>query len=127
MAACFEVVLQNYGQRDIKFNFLDLVEVMTASGLSMAHTALMRRGHHYGRKFERRRNRFGQPAGVSFHVHETCVRVHGEWVHLKGSTLHIGAPAALQRSSARRSRRVKSSAARPRVWGIRCGRVVHIT
>jgi hypothetical protein len=40
-------------------------------GLSIAHTTIMRWVHHYAPGFERRWNRFAQPAGASWRVDET--------------------------------------------------------
>ena len=42
----------------------------------------MRWVHHYAPEFERRWNRFAQPAGASWRVDETYVKVRGEWVYL---------------------------------------------
>lgn len=50
-------------------------------GLSMVHTRMMRWVHHYTPEFEYRCNRFVQPAGTSWHVNETYVKVRGEWVY----------------------------------------------
>jgi len=56
--------------------------MMEERGLSMAHTTIMRWVHHYAPEFERRWNRFARPAGASWRVDETYVKVHGEWVYL---------------------------------------------
>ena len=42
-----------------KPSFRDLVEMMAERGLSMAHTTIMRRVHHYAPDFERRWNPLG--------------------------------------------------------------------
>ena len=65
-----------------KLSLRDLVEMMAERGLSMAHTTIMRWVHHYAPEFERRWNRFAQPAGASWRVDETYVKVRGEWVYL---------------------------------------------
>ena len=65
-----------------KLSFRDLVEMMAERGLSIAHTTIMRWVHHYAPEFERRWNRFAQPAGTSWRVDETYVKVRGEWVYL---------------------------------------------
>jgi transposase-like protein len=44
-----------------KLSFPDLVEMMSERNLSMVHTTIMRRVHHYAPEFERRWNRFGRP------------------------------------------------------------------
>ena len=65
-----------------KLSFRDLVEMMAERGLSMAHTTVMRWVHHYAPEFERRWNRFARPAGASWRVDETYVKVRGEWTYL---------------------------------------------
>ena len=65
-----------------KLSFRDLVEMMAERGLSMAHTTIMRWVHHYSPEFERRWNRFARPAGLSWRVDETYVKIRGEWVYL---------------------------------------------
>jgi transposase-like protein len=65
-----------------KLSFRDLVEMMAERGLSMAHTTIMRWVHHYVPEFERRWNRFARPAGPSWRVDETYVKIRGNWVYL---------------------------------------------
>ena len=65
-----------------KLSFRDLVEMMAERGLSIAHTTIMRWVHHYAPELERRWNHFAQPAGDSWRVDETYVKVRGEWVYL---------------------------------------------
>jgi len=65
-----------------KRSFRDPLEIMAEHGLSIAHTTIMRWVYHYAQEFERRWNRFVLPAGGSWHVDETYVKVHGEWVYL---------------------------------------------
>ena len=65
-----------------KLSFRDLVEMMAERGLSMAHTTIMRWVHHYAPEFERRWNRFARPAGRSWRVDETYVKIRGKWVYL---------------------------------------------
>ena len=65
-----------------KLSFRDLVEMMAERGLSMAHTTIMRWVHHYAPEFERRWNRFARPAGSSWRVDETYVKIRGRWVYL---------------------------------------------
>src|SRR5712672_2269006 len=65
-----------------KLSFRDLVEMMTERGLSMAHTTIMRWVHHYTPEFERRWNRFARPAGPSWRIDETYVKIRGEWGYL---------------------------------------------
>jgi hypothetical protein len=61
-----------------KLSFRDLVEMMAERGLSMAHTTIMRWVHHYAPEFERRWNGFARPAGSSWRVDETYVKIHGK-------------------------------------------------
>jgi transposase-like protein len=56
--------------------------MMAERGLSMPHTAITRRMHHYAPEFEHRWNHFAQPAGASWRVDETYVKVRGERVCL---------------------------------------------
>jgi transposase-like protein len=65
-----------------KLSYRDLVEMMAERGLSMVHTTIMRWVHHYSPEFERRWNRFARPAGSSWRVDETYVKIRGEWVYL---------------------------------------------
>ena len=48
----------------------------------MAHTTIMRWVQHYAPEFERRWTRFAQPAGASWRVDETYVKVRRKWVYL---------------------------------------------
>jgi transposase-like protein len=65
-----------------KLNCWDLLEMMAERGLSIAHTTIIRWVHDYAPEFEHRWNRFAQPAGASWRVDETYVKVRGEWVYL---------------------------------------------
>jgi transposase-like protein len=65
-----------------KLSYRDLVEMMAERNLSLAHTTIMRWVHHYAPEFERRWNRFARPAGSSWRVDETYVRIRGKWVYL---------------------------------------------
>ena len=66
----------------LKLSYRDLVEMMAERGLSLAHTTIMRWVHHYAPEFERRWNRFARPAGPSWRVDETQVKIRGKWVYL---------------------------------------------
>src|SRR5271156_648553 len=76
------IVLCVRGYLRFKLSFRDLVEMMAERGLSMAHTTIMRWVHHYSPEFERRWNRFARPAGSSWRVDETYVKIRGQWVYL---------------------------------------------
>ena len=65
-----------------RLSFRDLVEMMAERGLAMAHTTIMRWVHHYAPEFERRWNRSARPAGPSWRVDETYVKIRGKWVYL---------------------------------------------
>ena len=65
----------------VKFSFRDLAEMMAERGLSIAHTTIMRWIHHCAPEFERRWNRFARPAGPSWRVDETYVKIRDRWVY----------------------------------------------
>jgi transposase-like protein len=65
-----------------KLSYRDLVEMMAERGLSLAHSIIMRWVHHYAPEFVRRWNRFARPAGSSWRVDETYIKVRGKWMHL---------------------------------------------
>ena len=65
-----------------KLSYRDLVEMMAERNLSLAHTTIMRWVHDYVPEFERRWNRFARPAGSSWRVDETYVKISGKWVYL---------------------------------------------
>jgi transposase-like protein len=65
----------------VKFSFRDLVAMMAERGLSIAHTTIMRWIHHCAPEFERRWNRFARPAGPSWRVDETYVKIRDRWVY----------------------------------------------
>ena len=65
-----------------KLSFRDLVEMMAERGLSLAHTTIMRWIQRYVPEFERRWNRFTRPAGLSWRVDETYVKIKGRWIYL---------------------------------------------
>ena len=65
-----------------KLSYRDLVEMIAERGLSLAHTTIMRWVRHYAPEFERRWNRFARPAGSSWRVDETYIKVRGKWMYL---------------------------------------------
>jgi transposase-like protein len=65
-----------------KLSFRDLAEMMSERDLSMAHITIMRWVHHCAPECERRWNRFARPAGASWRVDETYVKIRGKWVYL---------------------------------------------
>jgi transposase-like protein len=84
-----------------KLSYRDLVEMMAERGLSMAHTTMMRWVHHYTPEFERRWNRFARPAGPSWRVDETYVKIRGEWVYLYRAVDGVGETVDFRLSSRR--------------------------
>ena len=65
-----------------KLSLRDLVEIMAERGLSLAHTTIMRWVKRFTPEFVRRWNRFAIPAGRSWRVDETYVKIRGKWVYL---------------------------------------------
>jgi len=65
-----------------KLSFRDLVEMMAERGLSLAHTTIVRWIQRYAPEFEKRWNRFARPAGRSWRVDETYVKIKGRWTYL---------------------------------------------
>jgi transposase-like protein len=65
-----------------KLSFRDLVEMMAERGISLVHTTIMRWIARYVLEFEKRWNRFACPAGVSWRVDETYVKIKGKWTYL---------------------------------------------
>jgi transposase-like protein len=84
-----------------KLSFRDLVEMMAERNLSMAHTTIMRWVHHYAPEFERRWNRFARPAGQSWRVDETYVKIRGQWVYLYRAVDRAGKTVDFRLSSRR--------------------------
>ena len=65
-----------------KLSFRDLAEMMAERGLFLAHTTIMRWIQCYVPEFEKRWNRFARPAGRSWRVDETYVKIRGRWTYL---------------------------------------------
>jgi len=65
-----------------KLSLRDLVEVMSERGLSLAHATILRWVRRYTPGFVKRWNRFATPAGRSWRVDETCMKIRGKWVSL---------------------------------------------
>ena len=65
-----------------KLSLRDLVEMMAERGLSLAHTTIMRWVKRFTPEFVRRWNRFGIPAGRSWRVDESYLKIRGKWVYL---------------------------------------------
>jgi len=65
-----------------KLSFRDLVEVMSERGLHLAHTTILRWAQRYAPEFIERWDRFCRPAGRSWRVDETYIKVRGHWTYL---------------------------------------------
>jgi transposase-like protein len=65
-----------------KLSLRDLVEMMGERGLSLAHTTILRWVRRYTPEFVKRWNRFATPAGRSWRVDETNLKIRGRWVYL---------------------------------------------
>ena len=73
-----------------KLSYRDLVEMMAERGLSIVHTTIMRWVHHSSPEFNRRWNRFARPAGTSWRVDATYVKILGKWVYLYRAAASLG-------------------------------------
>ncbi|MFC7632951.1 IS6 family transposase [Paraburkholderia humisilvae] len=65
-----------------KLSLRDLVEMMAERESSLAHTTIMRWVRRFTPEFVKRWNRFGTPAGRSWRVDETYLKIRGRWVYL---------------------------------------------
>jgi transposase-like protein len=65
-----------------KLSLRDLVEMMAERGLSLAHTTILHWVKRFTPEFVKRWNRFSTPAGRSWRVDETYLKIRGRWVYL---------------------------------------------
>ncbi len=65
-----------------KLSLRDLIEMMAERGLSLAHTTILCWVRRYTPEFAKRWNRFATPAGRSWRVDETYLKIRGRWVYL---------------------------------------------
>ncbi|CAB3808350.1 IS6 family transposase ISSus3 [Paraburkholderia caffeinitolerans] len=65
-----------------KLSLRDLVEMIAERGLSLAHTTILRWVRRYTPEFVKRWNRFATPAGRSWRVDETYLKIRGRWAYL---------------------------------------------
>ena len=65
-----------------KLSYRDLVEMLAERGVLLSHTTILRWVQYYVPEFEKRWRRYARPAGTSWRVDETYIRVHGRWMYL---------------------------------------------
>src|ERR1700693_3306551 len=65
-----------------KLSLRDLVEMMAERGLSLAHTTILRWVRRFTPEFVKRWKRFSTPAGRSWRVDETYLKIRGKWRYL---------------------------------------------
>ena len=65
-----------------KLSSRDLVQMMAERGIVLAHTTILRWVQRYVPDFEKRWNHYARPAGDSWRVDETYIKVCGQWVYL---------------------------------------------
>ena len=65
-----------------KLSLRDLVKMMAERGLSLTYTTIMRWVKRFTPEFVKRWNRFATPAGQSWRVDETYVKLRGKWIYL---------------------------------------------
>jgi transposase-like protein len=65
-----------------KLSYRDLRDMMAERGIDLAHTTTLRWVQFYVPEFDRKWNDFARPAGDSWRVDETYIRVRGQWKYL---------------------------------------------
>jgi transposase-like protein len=65
-----------------KLSYRDLVVMMAERRITLAHSTILRWVRHYVPEFVKRWNRFTRPAGRSWRVDETYVKIKGRWTYL---------------------------------------------
>ena len=65
-----------------KLSLRDLVIMMADRGTTLAHTTILRWVQQYLPEFEKRWSRYARPAGGSWRMDETYIKVRGSWAYL---------------------------------------------
>ena len=65
-----------------KLSYRDLVEMMAERGVSVSHTTILRWVRRYVPELEKRWRHYARPAGTSWRVDETYIKVRGRWTYL---------------------------------------------
>jgi transposase-like protein len=76
------IILCLRGYLRYKLISLDLAEIISERGLHVAQTTILRWVQRYTPEFIKRWKRFGRPAGRSWRVDETYIKVRGHWTYL---------------------------------------------
>jgi transposase-like protein len=77
-----EVIILSVRYLRYQLSFRDLVEMMPERGLHLAHTTILRWVQRYAPEFIKRWNSLARPAGRSWRVDETYIKVRGQWTYL---------------------------------------------
>src|SRR5262249_52805538 len=91
-----------------KLSLRDLVIMMADRGIPLAHTTILRWVQHYLPEFEKRWRRYARPAGGSWRMDETYIKVRAQWVYLYRAVDKAGQPVAFFRSRNRDVNAAKS-------------------
>jgi transposase-like protein len=76
------IILCVRGYLTYKLSYRDVVAIMAERNVDVAHTTIMRWVQRYVPAFEKRRQRYARPVGLSWRVDETYLKVRGKWGYL---------------------------------------------
>jgi transposase-like protein len=65
-----------------KLSFRDICSLMAERGVILVHTTIMRWVQRYVPVFEKKWKKYARPAGSSWRVDETYIKVKGKWHYL---------------------------------------------